>query len=163
MKPYLDKALRQFNDVVPTKRQQSLYPHVEPKYGAKQQFAEYDESEPVGDAEKTQIQNITGKFLWYGRGVDFTILTPLSAIAAKQSKPTVNTAQRSQQIMDYLATQEPAVLTHRKSDMVLTVHSDASYLNEEKKPAAELAATTSYLKTYLSPPTTAQFTMSLKL
>jgi len=132
MKPYLDKALRQFDNVVPMKCQQSPYPHVEPKYGAKQQFAEYDESEPVGDAEKTQIQKITGKFLWYGRGVDGTILTPLSAIAAKQSKPTVNTAQRSQQIMDYLATQEPAVLTYRKSNMVLAVHSDASYLNEEE-------------------------------
>ena len=34
--------------------------------------------------------------------------------------------------MDYLATQEPAVLTYRKSDMVLAVHSDASYLNEEE-------------------------------
>ncbi len=106
MKPYLDKSLRQFDNVVPTKRQHSPYPHVEPKYGAKQQFAEYDTSEPVGDDEKTRIQKITGKFLWYARGVDGTILTPLSAIAAKQSKPTVNTAQRSQQIMDYLATQE---------------------------------------------------------
>ena len=44
----------------------------------------------------------------------------------------MNTAQRSQQIMDYLATQEPAVLTYRKSDMVLAVHSNASYLNEKK-------------------------------
>ena len=70
--------------------------------------------------------------VWYGRGVDGTILTPLSAIAVKQSKPTINTAQRSQQIMDYLATQEPAVLTYRKSDIVLPVHSDASYLNEEE-------------------------------
>ena len=34
--------------------------------------------------------------------------------------------------MDYLTTQEPAVLTYRKSDMVLAVHSDASYLNEEE-------------------------------
>jgi len=132
MKPYLDKALQQFDNVFPAKRQQSPYPHVEPKYGAKQQFAEYDESEPVGDAEKTQSQKITGKCIWYRRGVDDTILTPLSAIAAKQSKPTVNTAQRSQQIMDYLATQEPAVLTYCKSDMVLVVHSDVSYLNEEE-------------------------------
>jgi hypothetical protein len=132
MKPYLDKALQQFNNVVPTKRQQSPYLHVQPKYGAKQQFAEYDESEPVGNEEKTQLQKITGKFLWYGCGVDGTILTPLSAIAAKQSKPTVNTTQRGQQIMDYLAMQEPAVLTYRKSDMVLAVHSNASYLNEEE-------------------------------
>ncbi len=62
MKPYLDKALRQFENVIPTKRQQSPYPHVQPKYGAKHQFAEYDESEPVGDEEKKQIQEITGKF-----------------------------------------------------------------------------------------------------
>jgi hypothetical protein len=75
---------------------------------------------------------VVSEFLWYGREVDGTILTPLSAIAAKQSKPTVNTVQRSQQIMDYLATQEPAVLTYCKSNMVLAVHSDASYLNEDE-------------------------------
>ena len=56
---------------------------MEPKYEAKQQFAEYDKSEPVGDDEKTCIQKITEKFLWYGQGVDGTILTPLSAIVAK--------------------------------------------------------------------------------
>jgi hypothetical protein len=132
MKPYLNKSLRQLDNVVSTKCQHLPYPHVEPKYGAKQQFAEYDKSEPVGNKEKTRIQKITRKFLWYGREVNGTILTPLSAIAAKQSKPTVNTAQRSQQIMDYLATQEPAVLTYCKSDMVLAVHSNASYLNEEE-------------------------------
>jgi hypothetical protein len=60
------------------------------------------------------------------------ILTPLSAVAAKQLKPTVNTEQQSQQIMDYLAMQEPAVLTYCKSNMVLAVHNNASYLNEEE-------------------------------
>ena len=40
--------------------------------------------------------------------------------------------QQSQQLLDYLATQEPAVLTYCKSEMVLAVHSDASYLNEEE-------------------------------
>ncbi len=132
MKPYLDKSLRQFNNVVPTKRQHSPYPHVEPKYGAKQQFAEYNESEPAGDDEKKHIQKVSGKFIWYGRGVDGTILTPLSAIAAKQSNPTVHTTQRSQELLDYLAMQEPAALTYRKSEMVLAVHNDTSYLNEEK-------------------------------
>lgn len=132
MKPYLDKLLRQFNNVVPKKRQDSPFPHVEPKYGAKVQFAEYDQSKPVGEEEKKHIQKVNGKCIWYGRGVDGTILTPLSAIAAKQSKPTEQTVKHSQQLLDYLATQEPAVLTYRKSDMVLAVHSDASYLNEEE-------------------------------
>ena len=104
MKPYLNKALRQFDDVIPTNCQQSPYPHVKPNYGAKQQFAEYDKLDPVNDEKKKKTQKVTGKFLWYGRGVDVTILTPLSAIAAKQSKPTINTMKQSNQIMDYLAT-----------------------------------------------------------
>jgi len=37
---------------------------MEPKYGAMQQFAEYDKSETVGDEEKMHIQKIIGKFLW---------------------------------------------------------------------------------------------------
>ncbi len=75
---------------------------------------------------------MNGKFIRYGRGVDGTILTPLSAIAAKQSNPTVHTTQQSQQLLDYLAMQEPVVLTYHKNEMVLAVHSNASYLNEEE-------------------------------
>ncbi len=35
------------------------------------------------------------------------------------------------QFLDYAATQEPAVTTYRASDMVLAIHSDVGYLNEE--------------------------------
>jgi hypothetical protein len=34
------------------------------------------------------------------------------------------------QFIDYAASQEPAVLTYQKSNMILAVHSDAGYLNE---------------------------------
>ena len=36
------------------------------------------------------------------------------------------------QFLDYAASQEQAVLTYEASDMVLAVHSDASYLRESK-------------------------------
>jgi len=36
------------------------------------------------------------------------------------------------QLLDYLATQEEAVLSYHASDMILAVHSDASYLSEPK-------------------------------
>jgi hypothetical protein len=39
--------------------------------------------------------------------------------------------QQVQQFLDYAATKEPAVTTYRASDMVLAIHSDAGYLNEE--------------------------------
>ena len=40
--------------------------------------------------------------------------------------------QQTLQLLDYLATQEDAVLSYHASDMVLAVHSDASYLSEPK-------------------------------
>jgi hypothetical protein len=39
MEPYLRKALRQFDNAIPKKRQDSPYPHVAPQYGAKAQYA----------------------------------------------------------------------------------------------------------------------------
>jgi hypothetical protein len=131
MKPYLEKALRQFNNLVPTQCRDFPYPHVEPKYGATQQYADYDTSKRVGKDEQTYVQKVTEKFNYYARAVDPTMLTPLSALAAQQSKPTENTMQRMQHFLDYAATQEPAVITYRASDMVLAIHSDAGYLNEE--------------------------------
>eukprot|EP00804_Cyclotella_cryptica_P002446 CCRYP_019168-RA/>CCRYP_019168-RA protein AED:0.13 eAED:0.13 QI:0/0/0/1/0.5/0.4/5/0/1227 len=123
MEHYLRKALRQFNNMP--------YPHVEPKYGAKVQFAEYDTSPVVGKEGQTHIQKVNGKFLWYGRAVDPTTLVPLSALALQQSKPTQNTIDKAQHFLDYMATQEPDVLTYRKSGMILAVHSDAGYLNKD--------------------------------
>jgi hypothetical protein len=40
--------------------------------------------------------------------------------------------QQTLQLLDYLATQEDAVLYYHASDMVLAVHSDTSYLSEPK-------------------------------
>jgi hypothetical protein len=91
MIPYLLKALRQFDNVIPTKFQDSPYPHVEMHYGAKQQFAEYDTSAPVGKEAQKHVQQVTGEFNWYARAVDSTMLIPLSALASQQSKPTVET------------------------------------------------------------------------
>ncbi len=78
------------------------------------------------------MQKVTGKFSWYARAVNPTMLTPLSALAAQQAKPTKETMQRVKQFLEYAASQEPAVLTYRKSDMKLAIHSDAGYLNESK-------------------------------
>eukprot|EP00804_Cyclotella_cryptica_P011209 CCRYP_007737-RB/>CCRYP_007737-RB protein AED:0.21 eAED:0.17 QI:0/-1/0/1/-1/1/1/0/1078 len=130
MKPYRDKALRQFDNLEPSKAQDSPYPHVPIKYGAAEQFVETDESPSVGKDEQKHVQKVNGKFLWYARAVDGTLLTPLSALAAQQAKPTTNTMKRVKQFLDFIATQDPAILTYRKSGMVLAAHSDASYLNE---------------------------------
>ena len=64
--------------------------------------------------------------------MDITLLCPISAIASHSVTPTEGTIQQTQQILDYIATQEEAVLTFNTSDMKLAAHSDASYLSEPK-------------------------------
>ena len=55
-----------------------------PKYGAKVQYAaDEDVSQPATKEEKTFIQQVVGTFLYYGRAVDGTMLTALSAIASE--------------------------------------------------------------------------------
>ncbi len=83
MAPYLQKSLRQFNNIVPTKCQDSPYPYTELKYGAKQQFSEYDTSAPVGKDKQKYVQQVMGKFNWYVRGVDGTLLMHIIALTAQ--------------------------------------------------------------------------------
>jgi hypothetical protein len=75
---------------------------------------------------------VIGVFLYYGRAVDSTMLTALSAIASAQAKPTEETMTCCKQFLNNAATHPDAILTYRRSDMVLVVHSDASYLSEPK-------------------------------
>ena len=100
---------------------------------SKKQYATEAPSTPEVDKDKKKfIQQVCGKFLFYGRAVDSTVLTPISAIASQSAKPTETTYAQTKQLLDYLATQEDAILTYNKSDMVLAVHSDASYLCKPK-------------------------------
>ena len=104
-----------------------------PNYGAKVQYVpDADTSRLATKDEKTFIQQVVGTFLYYGCAVDGTMLTALSDIASEQALPTATTIKKTQKFMDYAATHPDAVLTYRKSDMQLAVHSDASYLSEPK-------------------------------
>jgi hypothetical protein len=78
------------------------------------------------------IQQVCGKFLFLGREVDSTLLCPFSAIASQSSKPTEDTMWQTLQLLDYIATQEDAVLSYHTSDMVLAVHINVSYLSKPK-------------------------------
>ena len=56
----------------------------------------------------------------------------LSAIAAEQSKPTERTMERVRQLLNYMHSNPDAVIRFHASDMILNVHSDASYLTATK-------------------------------
>ena len=60
--------------------------------------------------------------------MDFTMLTALNDIGTTQAKPTENTKQECQQLMDYAATYPELIIQFYTSDMVLHVDSDIVYL-----------------------------------
>jgi len=114
-------------------KQNQPFPHTPIKYGAKKQYAKEPKQSPPLDARnKKFIQKVCGKLLFLARAVDSTLLTPISAIAAQCAEPTEETMKQTKQLLDYIASQEEAVITYNKSSMILAVHSDASYLSEPK-------------------------------
>jgi len=129
---YVKKALKQFNHTV-RKKQDQPYPSETIIYGAKKQYAKQPSTAKLLDKDgKKFIQQVCGKFLFLGRAVDSTLLCPISAIASQSATPTEETMEQTMQFLDYIATQEEAVITYSASDMKLAVHSDASYLSEPK-------------------------------
>jgi hypothetical protein len=54
---------------------------------------------------------------------------PLNDIATEQTKATEKTQAATNQMLDYLATHPYATIRYHASDMVLHIHSDASYLS----------------------------------
>jgi hypothetical protein len=133
MPKYVEHALARFDHPVPPKPQHQPHQHPIPTYRATVQYAKLeDTSRRLLPAEKKFIQEVIGVFLYYGCAVDSTMLTALSAIASAQAKPTEETMVRCKQLLNYAATHQDAVLTYKRSDMVLVVHSGASYLSELK-------------------------------
>jgi hypothetical protein len=56
----------------------------------------------------------------------------LSDLFSQQSAPTKNTMKQVNQFLDYIWTHPDAIIWYHASDMILTVHSDASYLSVPK-------------------------------
>ena len=73
-----------------------------------------------------------GALLFFTRVVDAKILVALSEFASEQEKPTENTMLKIKQFLDYEASQGETVLTYHASNMILAVHSDASYNSKIK-------------------------------
>ncbi len=132
MPDYVERALARFGHPIPTTPQCQPRQHAIPTYGATVQYAKQDDtSKCLSPTKKNIIQEMIGVFLYYGHAVDPTMLTALSTIASAQAKPTEDTMTCCKQFLDYAATHQDAiVITYKKSDMVLVVHSDASYLSE---------------------------------
>jgi hypothetical protein len=91
-----------------------------------------DSSPLLDKAGIKKVQKIVISILYYARAIDMTVFMALSTIAAKQTIATTQTLERCTQMLDYLAHNANAKVRFQASDMIMNIHSDASYLSEAK-------------------------------
>ena len=78
------------------------------------------------------LQQIMGTFLFYSRAVDPAMLMALIIIATEQTQGTQTTKEKAEHFLTYATMHPNATIKFYKSDMILKIHSDASYLLERK-------------------------------
>jgi hypothetical protein len=129
MPGYVSNVLSKFQHDSPKHPQHTPSRYATPVYGAKTQYATKDETPPITAQQCLTIQKVTGSVLYYAIAVDPTVLMPLNDIATEQTKATGKTQAATNQLLDYLATHPDATIRYHASDMILHIHSDASYLS----------------------------------
>jgi hypothetical protein len=116
---------------LPNKPQMQPHPHTLPTYGATIQFAKQINQTPLATKEQQKyIQQVIGVLLYYRRAVNSTLLVALSLLASAQAAPTEHTLELVKWLLDYASSNPDAILTYKSSNMILAVHSNASYLSK---------------------------------
>ena len=92
MKGYVKQALTELKHELSSHRHQSAPSRVNrPDYGAKVQYAYDDNGEPVAEQRIRRIQSAIGKFLYYGRGIDITMMHAINDIGTTAANATTTT------------------------------------------------------------------------
>jgi hypothetical protein len=129
MPGYVINVLSKFQHDAPKHPQHTPPRYVKPVYGNKTQYTTKDETPPLTAQQCLTIQKVTGSVSYYARAVDPTVLMPLNDITTEQTKATEKTQAATNQMLDYLATHPDATIRYHASNMILHIHSDASYLS----------------------------------
>ena len=131
MPGYVKKALLQFQHALPTRPQNGPSPYVPPLFGSKApQMTNIDTTTAFSKEDAKRLQKICGKFLYYARSIDDTMMHPLNGLSTQVTTGTQKTIQATNHFLDYCATHSDAIKLYRASDMILMIHSDAAYLVE---------------------------------
>ena len=123
MPGYVKKALKKVNHKPPKRPEHARHNWTAPIYGQQtQQRATQESTAPlIPPAKKQRVQAITWTFLYYGLGIDFTILVTLNEIGGQQSTATTDIEKKCVKLMDYLHTHPNVVIRFHASDMILHI------------------------------------------
>jgi hypothetical protein len=131
MPGYITKKLQEYSHVVLKAVQNCPYAPAPKQFGSEAQRPLPPNSSPRLDKKGVRrVQQIVGSILYYARAVDMTVLMALSLLAIEQTKATEKTLAKCVQLLDYLAHHSTAKVRFYASDMIMYIHSDASYLSE---------------------------------
>jgi hypothetical protein len=79
-----------------------------------------------------KLQQLTGTLLYYARVVDPTLIMPIDVLASEQSNATEMKADKVINLLNYCNTNPETKMRYHASDMILHIHSDASYISENE-------------------------------
>ena len=89
-------------------------------------------SPPLDDDGVLCSQSIVGALIYYSSTVDKKLLVALKELGQQQATSPESTNDAINQLLDYVATYPNNGITYPASGMVLSTHSDISYLNISK-------------------------------
>jgi hypothetical protein len=89
-------------------------------------------SPALADKDVNKLKQLTGTLLYYARAVDPTLIMPINVLASEQSKATEVTADKTIKLLNYCNTNPETKIRYHASEMILHIHSDASYLSENE-------------------------------
>jgi hypothetical protein len=84
------------------------------------------------DKDVNRLQQLTGTLLYYARAVDPTLIMPINVLASEQSRATSVIADKVIKLLNYCNTHTETKIRYHASDMILHIHSDASYFSEKE-------------------------------
>jgi hypothetical protein len=131
MSGYIKAALHKYQHAAPARPEHAPRTWNPPIYGAKTQCVEDKTTSPaLSDKDVNKLQQLTGTLLYYARAVDPCLIMTINVLAYEQSKATAVTAEKVVKLLNYCNTHPETKIRYHASDMILHIHSDASYLSE---------------------------------
>jgi hypothetical protein len=130
MPNYIPKALLKYQHPAPLKPLHAPYKAAPIQFGAQVQTVMTDTTAPLSKECIKRVQDIAGTLLYYGCAVGPTILQVISAITSHQAQGTEAMADACHQLLDYVATHPNAGIRYLASNMILTIHTNASYISQ---------------------------------
>jgi len=128
MNGYVERTLKEFLHSPPKQHHYGPSKVVRSDFGAKVQYVKDDATRPLDKQKINYLQRVVGKFLYYARAIDNTMLRALNDIATATSKETEATLAVVEHFLNYAASNPDGRIRYIASEMILQTISDAAYL-----------------------------------